>query len=40
MEPTSAVSFAGLETLVENKKIGAQDSALIPVTGSGLKSPA
>lgn len=40
MEPTSAAAFAGLETLMENKKIEAQDSALIPVTGAGLKSPA
>ena len=40
MEPTSAASFAGMETLVQNGTIDAQDSALIPVTGSGLKSAA
>ena len=39
MEPTSAASFAGLEILVNNETIGARDSVLIPVTGSGLKSP-
>ena len=38
MEPTSAVSFAGLESLVHNKKIKSSDSVLIPITGSGLKS--
>ena len=38
MEPTSAVSFAGLEALVNNKTIDSGDSVLIPITGSGLKS--
>lgn len=37
MEPTSAVAFAGLKHLVQRKFIGANDSVLIPVTGSGLK---
>jgi len=39
MEPTSAAPFAGLETLVEKGTIDGRDSVLIPVTGSGLKSP-
>ena len=38
MEPTSAVAFAGLETLVKNETIDARESVLIPITGSGLKS--
>ena len=36
-EPTSAAAFAGLRLLVADRAIGAGDSVLVPVTGSGLK---
>ena len=37
MEPTSAVAFAGLKSLVQKNVIGAKGPVLIPITGSGLK---
>ena len=37
VEPTSAVSIAVLEELVNDGVIGAGDTVLIPLTGSGLK---
>ena len=37
-EPTSAAVFAGINILVERGVIGAGDTVLVPVTGSGLKS--
>ena len=36
-EPTSAAAFAGLERLVADGVIGADDPTLVPVTGFGLK---
>ncbi len=39
VEPTSAVPFAALPRLVERGLIGEGERVLIPVTGSGLKSP-
>lgn len=37
-EPTSAAAFAGLEALMQEDRISAGDSVLIPITGSGLKA--
>ena len=36
-EPTSAAAFAGLERLVQQGVIAADDTVLVPVTGFGLK---
>ncbi len=36
-EPTSAAALAGLEVLVLRGDVGAGDSVLVPITGSGLK---
>ena len=36
-EPTSAAALAGLHKLVQQGKITASDSVLVPITGSGLK---
>ena len=36
-EPTSAAAFAGLEALVSGGVIGAGETVLVPITGSGLK---
>lgn len=36
-EPTSAVAFAGLEKLVNQKAISSSEIVLVPVTGFGLK---
>jgi threonine synthase len=38
-EATSAAAFAGLEGLIADGTIGADDEVLIPLTGSGLKEP-
>jgi threonine synthase len=39
MEPTSAAAFAGLERLAAAGVVRPQDSAVVAVTGSGLKDP-
>ncbi len=36
-EPTSAVAFAGLEKLVDQKVISSSEIVLVPITGFGLK---
>ena len=36
-EPTSAVAFAGLEKLVDQRVISSSDTVLVPITGFGLK---
>lgn len=36
-EPTSAAALAGLEELVRRGDIGASETVLLPITGSGLK---
>lgn len=38
MEPTSAVPFAGLETLVRENRLDARATVVVPVTGHGLKA--
>ena len=38
-EATSAAAFVGLEALIADGTIGANDEVLIPLTGSGLKEP-
>ena len=38
-EATSAVAFAGLERLIADGVIAADDRVVVPVTGSGLKEP-
>lgn len=38
-EATSAAALAGLELLIRTGRIGANESVLIPITGSGLKEP-
>lgn len=39
-EPTSAAAFAGLEQLVSQGTVAAEDRVLVPVTGFGLKDDA
>jgi threonine synthase len=38
-EATSAVAFAGLERLIADGVISADQKVVVPVTGSGLKEP-
>jgi len=38
VEPTSAVAAAGLERLVRDKTIGAEERVVVALTGSGLKA--
>ena len=38
-EATSAAAFVGLESLIADGTIGAEEEVLIPLTGSGLKEP-
>tara|TARA_Y100000590_G_scaffold139730_1_gene160062 strand:- start:599 stop:1720 length:1122 start_codon:yes stop_codon:yes gene_type:complete len=39
MEPTCAIPFLGLKELLDSNKISKKDIIVIPVTGSGLKTP-
>ncbi len=39
VEPTSAVSLAGLEKLMEEGLVDRDESIVVPLTGSGLKTP-